>query len=361
MLVGAVGDHTTKLSASVTKPVIAGKNTLAGLVTYTDPLIFYDQDVLFFSHDDFGINMNQDFAPSGVPEQVYNGSGTGDWTPSSIAGTWDFVSTDQVLTGNTSIDGTSTVNNDRFLLTDTDVSIGMGDYAGLHGHIYITSWSSEGTKEIEVQARLSGVDIGGAANLTDFITTGTTNEWQDFFIEKSFLGLSNEHINEVTFRTIDNGPGSPPNFYFDEMFWLAKGANGPTTFTIVPEVGEQSFISETVIFISHDVSSVEIADPTTFAGLSELTNGISLISRTNGITRFATPISTISDLIQIPSAFVEVGGGITNSWIQVRSKFDPPLEFKDVKQQFISLTVSDDLSSLLRMRMSARRLTERER
>ena len=124
----------------------------------------WDPTYFSFLNDTYGADIAQNVTFGGTAVNVHDGGDNAGWTWSdSGPGSWDATSTDQAADGAASINFTA-VNNGGEGLATAGAPIVHGSYTAITGAIYITGWSVGGagsTKDIRIQLRLAGVDIGG--------------------------------------------------------------------------------------------------------------------------------------------------------------------------------------------------------
>lgn len=328
-----------------------------GLVVYSRPVNTLDSSVKFATNETYGFNLNQDASFSGTPTGIHNGTDNIYWTASTLSGTWNFASTVQAKDGTKSIDAVNTTNNNEALLS-AGSDIDLENFTAVTGWIYITDWSDRGTlKEVEIEFRNSGSVIGNFINLSNYINEFDFNAWQKFVIPLTDFGASTATINEMVIRTRDVGGGPPPDYFLDVIQLEETG--GSIEYTIEPDT-EYGFIDSLNFIIANNIPSTVTNG--TMLGLSyddllgvTLTNGIVIQSIRNGEDKFSVTIRDISDILQSPGQEIvtHMSDG-TNTFIKCSIKFRVMLPFNKATQDKFKITVSDDLSTFLRLRFAAR-------
>ena len=351
-----ITDPTTGQEAAVHKPNNLAFENPGGLVAYTEPRKIFEPHIQFFQADSGAIDMNIDASGGGTPENIHDGGDTAYWTASALSGTWDFASTTQANGGLQSVDATATTNGDEALFEDA-TNIDMSVYVSLSGFIYIDSWSAVGTKEVEIRARLAGVDVGNPVNLSDYIDTGVTGSWQGFLIPKADLGLSGQTVDELVVKTIDTGGQPAPDYYLDDLLWTGVSAADPVTYYIRNLTGRNTLMSGMSLFMADVVTEAAALAYNTFLAVPALTNGFQLTRQTRGEIATSISLKQLSDVIQTYGEFrIDTGGDATNRWLKIEFTFDPPVRLNE--DDFMSMTVQDDVSGLLMLRGSVRALIE---
>ena len=82
--------------------------------------------------------------------------------------------------------------------------------------------------------------------------------------------------------------------------------------------------------------------------------GLNYTRVSKNITNFSQTILSIMDLLQLPNTEVTAQGSDgTNTFITIRAKHGSPLILKSEQDDILSWTISEDLSGLLQLRISA--------
>lgn len=348
-------------SSKVTTITTRG-NLPPGQVVYTEPYRVGDVELKFMTNETYGIDINQDGTSSGTPEKIHNGTDSVEWTASALSGVWDFASTTYAKTGTKSVDAIATTSNNEAQF-ETGTPVDMSGYVALSGWIYVTGWSIGGTKEVELRARLAGVDVGNLIPLSMYINELDLGRWMKFTIPKADFGLAAQSIDQLVVKTIDVGNGAAPDYYLDDIQW--EEAGGPIIFTLEPDAGTKFYIEKAVDFGVSNVSSI-LADASMqnvsydkFCGATALTTGIVSTVTLDGVTSFAGVFSQNSDILQIPGIDLKSGGDGTNTWYQFTTTYSPPLILDGTRGDKLQYIISDDLSVLTQYRFVATGRTEK--
>lgn len=344
----------------------------AGLMVYTDayrgesnrPITAVSPE----GSTDMAINGS---TAGGTPDRMHDGTDTALWTGSNLVGT-DFVfsSTDQAQTGTRSIDASATVNNDAALLTRSS-AIPHADYSALTGYIYVDSWPSAGTKEVQINFRLGGTTVGVPINMSDFISTGTQNAWQAFTIPMTEFALTGTNIDEFVITTIDIGGGQAPNYYLDELILASTAGGSPVTYTVSPRDGEIILVNgfvytfvfpwdptATVAGATENFTAHEYLTYNKFCHLTELTSGITVRRIQGGETGFSNQVKNNWDLIKATNHKIETfASDGTNTIMKIVTHFEGPVELDAHKSDKYEFTINDDLSSLVHFEIRGRAVT----
>lgn len=344
-------DHSTGLKAAV----VDGEEKNA-LVVATRPLKIYDNVLKFFINESYGADLNQNVTLGGTPVKIHNGIDNVLWTASAISGIWTFDSTAQAHAGTRSIDGTATGKNSTAQFAKGS-SQDLTGYTSISGWIYLTGWGA-GTQHLQFFGWnvSTGVIVGNLINIDDYINTGILNSWQKFTISLSDMGLAGATIS--AFRLVVTATSITPNFYLDDLQIEETGT--PIEFQLEPDTGTWLHVNSFQILMA-DAYSGTVADGTmpsipydSLLGVSALVTGISYKRVTSGEIVSSAVIKQFLDFMAFSNANVTgYGSDGTNTWITVNMQFTEPVILKSEEEDKMSLTINDDLSDLLLLRVGA--------
>lgn len=315
-----------------------------------------------FFNTTFGFDLNQNGAFGGTPEGIHNGTDSALWTASALSGTWNFASTAQAKSGTKSIDATATTK-DREALFEDATSTNMANYLALTGWVYITAWAENGSNNVSVRARLNGVDVGNAVNLSDYINKGTFNIWQKFAVPKADFGLSTQTIDELVVKTLANPSATPPDYYLDDIQWEQNG--GAIVFEINPTTGTV-FSVINIIFLGVATFDSRTATPINannisynkFFGQTKLTSGLVATTTLNNVTTFAGVFLQNADFMLIPYTDITSGGDGTTTWYRYQTRFDKPIKLDSTTGDNLRFIINDDLSGMAYFRIFSNGVSE---
>ena len=247
-------------------------------------------------------------------------------------------------------------------------AVNIVSYTGITGYIYVDSWPASGTKEVRLRFRLAGVDIGTEIDISPFIDVTNQNVWQAFTIP--FTGnfnLSGTQLDELVVRTIDIGPGQPPNYYLDAMSLTSAAGGSPQTFKLEPRLNELIYVKgiEFVFVFPFDpVATVAGATENfaanylsynTFLHLAALGNGVRISRIQNEKTLFSSVTKNNFDLFNATNRQIDLFvSDNTNTIMKVSSNFTGLVELDSTSNDRYEITIQDDLSSLLEFRVRAK-------
>lgn len=329
------------------------------LVVATRPLKSLVNKIEFFSNPDYGHNMNIALGFAGTPIPIHNGVDNVYWTATAISGTWTFNSAAQAHTGTKSIDGTATVNNSIAQIAK-GANQDLTDYVAITGWIYLSLWDDRGTKEIQVYGWDTGTAtmIGITVNLKDYINIGLTDAWQKFAISLKDMNLVGQTIDAIRIQTIDVGLGVPPDYYLDDI--QIEDDIAPEEFKIEPDDRKWLYVNNYSIFLV-DAYAGTLADATMpylsydkLLGLASLTSGILYQRVINGDIPLAFPFRNLGDILMFPGSSIDsYGSDGTNTFLKIMVNLYEPILLKQENADKISFIVSDNLSGLLKLVISA--------
>lgn len=295
-----------------------------------------------------------------VTENVHDGTDNVYWTASALSGTWDFASTTQNHTpaGTKSIDATSTIGGDTARINKGS-TFDMSTIENLTGWVYLTAWSTSGTKGINIWFNDSGGSIvGNLVDISGYIDTGLIGSWQQFIIPKTIFGISGQSIQSIDIQTVDIGAGPPPDYYLDDL--SMNDASTGFEYSIEPDVGSNLHLTR-IKFVMRDAYNVTTSnqhglDLAGFMGVGALTNGILAKTTRGGVIVGSGIIKGFSDWMGFPQFENLVSGGNgTNTWVtfELTFKDEGGLTLRSDKSDVFSYVIRDDLSGLLQFQAIA--------
>ncbi len=317
----------------------------------------YVASSVFFRNETYGLELNQNAAVSGTPDGIHDGTDTSLWTASALSGTWTFNSaftgTGWPTNGTQSIDATATTNGDQALFTRGS-SVASSSYSSLSGKIYLTAFDSS-RHQVLAFFRLAGVQDGVSVDITDFVDSGSLNTAQSFVIPLSTLGVTG-NIDELVIQTVRSS-GSQPDYYLDEL-QLEQG--GSIVYTSEPGTGEvyQFDVVELLLADALDTTLLNASMPNLsydqILDVSQLTNGINFRVQVSGKTLFSATFRDLGDLLIAAFNIESLGCDGTNTFLKLTARLSDFVTLRNDRRDKFELTISDDLSGLLRFRANLR-------
>ena len=340
--------------------VVDGEEEEHALVVATRPLKTYENVVGFFSNSEFGIDMNQDASAGGTPEKIHDGIDSILWTASSIVGgiKFTFDSTDQNHTaaGSQSIKSNNSPVNDVFQIAKGS-DIDMNNYVSLTMWIYVDQDWAIGD-DIQIYGWDTGTNtiVGDPVSLQDYFSWFSFGSWHKVTIPLTDMG--NVAVSTIldSFRvSIVAKDVKSPIFYIDDIQLEQTGV--PVEFSVKPEVGTWLHVTDYTIVASDALAST-LADGT-MPNLSydkllgeTLVSGINYRRIQGNEVRFNIIINNLLNILEIPNAFIESGSDGTNTWVMIKIKHPEPILLKPEDEDRLSLTISENLTGLLQLRVS---------
>ena len=347
--------------------VDAPENEKSGLIVATRPLKTFNNWFSFFTNDEGSNELNIDASFGGAPDVVYaeNAGSPAEWDTSAISGTWDFASLFPAHGGAACIDATATVNDSECQFDEAGAGIDLTNFVAITGWIYITSWGVQGTKEVIIYGwdTTSGLQVGDSVNIGDYVNIGDQDTWLEFTILLGDMNLEGKTIDALRIKTVDIGPGQPPNYYLDD---IQVEATGGEQFSINSITGSWLYIERVTMIISDAFTGITtVAGATanatlqnlpynTILGLAALTNGI-VFQQINdkSITTFGN-FKQLSDFLLFPFLeTIDAGSDGTNAWLKLSYKVNAPIILKNETLDKLAVSISEDLSGLLEFRIMA--------
>jgi hypothetical protein len=345
-------------ASGLTAEVVNGEETNA-LAVATRSLKTYSNKVEVFINPTYGINMNIEVSFGGTPVKIHNGGDTVLWTGSAIIGTnWNFADIAQNHTpaGAASISGT--------LLTQGDVAefdrgsnLNLSGYTALTLWIYVDSgWTALDVLDIVGWDTATGMEVGSPVDLGDYINIGDTGVWQQVVIPFSDMSLVGETLDalRIIYTVRD---GVKLSVYIDDIQFEETGS--PELYTVSP--GKQKWLHVYNMMVSvADAYTGTLADATmpklpynSILGLSALTSGIRWARVEEGKRVSTFVLRKLMDAMELPSAsIVNYGDDGTNVWFTLNFQFTEPVILKSENEDRLEVTINDDMSGLLHLRMT---------
>lgn len=336
-----VGIASNGTSAKVVKK--AESPAAAGMLAFTIPYIDKETITRPLINESFGDNLAQDGQASGATELVHNGGDTVGWTPTAVAGTWDFADTTDPDTGTNHISITSAANNDEASFA-AGGSISGSSYTVCRIRVNLQTYSSANNTMTLIFDN-GGVQAGVAVNIDDYIDTATLGVYQTASISLSDLGIESATFDGCIIR-IGRAGGPQPTIYFDN-FQLRGGGGVSFSFTSSP--GQNVAIERLRFVFIDNVTGATAKDYTKILGAT-LTNGITVNRTSRYQTVIGRSISTIADFAKFGAeinsdSFIDDG---TNTMLVFDIDFlGAPNVLEGDFSDTISVNISDDLSVLL--------------
>lgn len=309
-----------------------------GLVAYTEALVtraFFDTPL----QSDDGIDMNIDPTVAGTTTLIHNGTDTVAWTASAATGSWSFNSTAQAYDGTRSVDGTSANDNDTAVFTPAS-AYNVTAVNEVSIWVYISKWTTNGTKEVNLAFRNAGVVVGNTVPLSLYTDITNTGQWQRAVIPFSAFGVNSTTVDDFTIAIAASG-GPAPDVYFDKIE-LSTGTS-LREFLIKPNLEDTWEIHS---FRMSFVTTGTAVDWNNFFGAGLLPNGILLQAiRKEASTAFVA--MDFADLSGIPNATITTTQGTSNTVVNIDISFpDRSFFLHGRESDVLKITVRDDLSAL---------------
>lgn len=328
------------------------KDGINSLNVLTNPLKTYINQSVFFTNSKTSNSLNQNFTTLLSTEHVHNGNDDNYWEGTTIVGSSNafiFSSSSRSNTGSKSIEVTNNANdNDMFQLSNNEI-IDDDKYGRLVGWVYIKQdWSSDDIVDIFFYNTNTGETCSDEVNLTNYINQNNIEEWQRFNISSNDFGISSDY-DALRWRI--RSSSSTPVFYLDDID-LEEIEDVGSLFTIKPQIGTWWNITGLGITIASSYDST-LTDGTLpnipYNGLlgTSLNNGLNYRRQENGENLFSFVMYDLLDILnQYSSRITSQGYDGNITWIKIDIDIDPPYLLKSEYEDFISITVNDDLSEL---------------
>jgi len=330
------------------------------LAVATRPQRVFKNRLAFFSNDEHGIDMNVDASIGGTPVAVHDGTDTALWTATSIQGTkFTFDSTDR------SNDGTKSIKIDNPDVDDT-LQLDKGSDLDCTGYVSLSmyinvdkDWNIDTNIEIYGYDTGLGQIVGTAVSLQDYFVWNDFDVWQKIVIPLTDFGELSESTTLDALRIkIVATNGKAPKFYLDTIQFEQTGT--PVSFIVQPPQGLWYHIKSFQILMA-DAHTGIVENGTMpnipynkFLTGSALVAGLNYQRISEGIIEASFNIKKFIDFMILSNATITgYGSDGTNSWVSVNVRFTEPVILKSESYDKMSLTIAEDLTDLLFLRVGA--------
>lgn len=332
-----------------------------GLVTFQADLFTFSPRPIFFFNATNGIAMNVNAAFSGVPLIVCNGSESSpaDWAFSQIVGTKaSDENTDQKNSGSNSVHWNNGALND-IIEFDNGSDVAVGSYVGVSLFIYVDKdWSID--DEISMYAWDTGTSavVGNAVDLGDFFDAQTFDVFQGMAVSFDQLGLLSGTFDAIRFEiTAKSGPS--PKIYLDDV--QVEAASGAAEYRVNKNPAKDYHIKSVILsFVDVFAGTLSNASMPALAfdqilAVASLTNGILFKLVQNNKVTFTVNVKQLSDFLRAGNVITHTISDGTDTMLTVSIPFPDPIVLQgSPASNYLSLTVSDNLSVLTQMNAVAR-------
>ena len=347
-----IKSHITDPATGLKAEVVNGdeKN---GLVVATRPLKTFDNKLEFFKNDTYGIEMNQNAAFGGTPIKVHDGTDSALWTATDIVGggKTTFNSTDR----NHTTGGTKSIKSDNSPVGDI-YQIDKGSNQDLTGYISVSmwinvdkDWKAGDAVDFYGWDTTGGAQVGTKVDLSDYFQYDDYDTWHKITIRLSDMTLTGETIDSFRVEQ-EAAEGKAPKYYLDDV--QIEETGDPIIFSLKPKTGTWLRVKSFQIVAAAvgDAASPNIPYDTILG--TSIASGINYKRISEGVTTSAATISKFVDFMSLSNATISgQGGDATNNWVSINLQFNEEVVLKSEDEDKMTLTINDDLSGLLYLRV----------
>ena len=321
-----------------------------GLKVFTKKLDVEEVLFSFAANEDVGFEMAIDGSFGGVAEVIHNGTDTVDWTGSNISGAKvTFDSTDQPHAGTKSVKVNKPAIGNVWQF-DKGSDLIVGNYIAFSMFIYVTSgWTAGNSITIYGFDTGTGLQVGDSVLLEDYFNALSFGNYQKLSIPFSDMNL-NSDIDAIRMEcTAKSGGGIL--CYMDTI--QVEETSGSQEFRIQAPKGTKYFVSEiSFSFIDAiDTTLVNNSMPNLsyngILGLAKLTNGIGFARVKDGQALFSANVTCIADSTRGGAVLTNIYSDGTNTNITVMTDFKVPVLLDSRRNDYLSITVNDDMTGLI--------------
>ncbi len=332
------------------------------LAVATRPLKTYENTIRFFLNDDYGADMNVNAATGGTPDKIHDGTDSVLWTASDIVGggktTFDSTDQNHTAAGTKSIKVDNSPVNDIFQIAKGS-DIDLTGYVSLSMWVYVDKdWKGNDSVSVYGWDTDTATPLGNEVYLEDYFAYDTYDVWQKILIPLTDMSLESlTTLDAIRFKQEAKEGAKAPKYYLDDIQFEQTGT--PIEFTLKPDKQTWLIVDEFTISVA-DAFAGTLLNGTmpaipydAFLGVS-LTVGITYQRTQGGDVQFSQQVINLLDFMQLAGTeVVGTGSDGTNTWMTMRARHIEPIVLKAETLDKLKFTVNDDMSGLLRFRISA--------
>lgn len=242
---------------------------------------------------------------------------------------------------------------------DKGSDVTIANFTAFSAFIFVDKqWATGDSVEMYCYDTGSAVEVGERIQVEDFINETDFDVWQSFVVPFSAFNFIETTFDAVRFEYVAKSGGAPV-FFIDDFQVEQTGT--PAVFKATTPIGTRFYITELRIRFE-DAFDSTLANATVpnipidaFLGVGALTNGIVFRRVQKGKTLFSVTLRNIGDFLATGSNMINLTGNATNTGFTLLVEFPEPIVLEGGESEnFLSFTVSDDLSGLTRLTAAAR-------
>jgi hypothetical protein len=329
-----------------------------GLVVFSEPLKELDDKILSATNPDFGVQMAITGGFAGSPTGIHNGTDSGFWTATTIAGTkFTYNSTDFANNGTKSIKIANPAQGDSFQLSGT-YDVPLANYSALTAAVYVDKdWSAGDSISVNGWSTTTTGIVGVAVNVESYINEFIFNTWQNMVIPLEDMQLEGSTIDAIRFENRIRDGGKSPTLYLDDI--QLEQTSTSAEYTIRPSKDTIFYLRSLRVKIIDNVASTVTGGTMNglaydkILGLARISNGITFRRFNEGIVRHSFTVHQLSEFFDAGYATKASVSDGTNTYIELERPFGGFSVLDDRHQDYISVSINDDLSSLISLKIVA--------
>lgn len=278
------------------------------------------------------------------------------WVGTAVAGAWNFGDSGKFTITSANNNDEASFDNDTNQQWDID-----NGFKALTGKVDLDTYDPL-ANSILLNFDLNGVQVGDQINLNDFINTADFTE-QSFVIPVVDFNFASDKINGMTVVITRSG-GPRPTIKFDDFQWEEIGES--LVYKAAAIGVERFYVTELRFGLAdNETGIVTVAGATEnhsmanlgynkLLSVSALSTGILFKRVQAGETLFSVTLKQLGDFLSTGSNLVNVISDGTNMFFTLVVEFPEPIILDAKTNDFLSLTINDDLYSLLQFTAAAR-------
>ena len=333
------------------------------LVVATRPLKTFTNKAAFFTNPTYGIDINQDAAAGGRPEEIHNGLDDTLWTGSNVVGSKAiFNNIDQFKEGTQSV----LINNSNIndvVQFDKGSGIDLSNYIGFSMWIYVASdWADGDSISLYGWDTGTGASVGISVFLENYFTFSEFGVWHKINIPLSSMELGSSTIDALRMQILNREGAKSPKIYLDVIQFEETG--NLIEYIVKPENGTWYHVTSLMQSFAdaYDGTLINATMPKLSYEkiLGEtLISGYTYAAVIDGKLTDPGTIGSLGDMLRFPNSRITslIDDG-TNVFMAVQTDLSHPFVLKSEDNDYLILTIQENLTGFLQFRFSVNGFVE---
>lgn len=290
---------------------------------------------------------------SGTPEGVFDGEDTTLWNPTNIVGNRvNFDATNRPRTGSQSAYFNRVFVGD-ICQFDKGSDIDLSNYSAITFYVNVNNnWVSGDSFELYGWDTGTNSKVGDSIKLEDYFNFLDYDDWLELLIPLEAMGLESSTIDAFRIECISTAGANAPRWFLDD--WDIQETTEIFEYTAEPATGKLFEMNGIELNIVNNGTREESSYWNQFFGITKLSNGL-VFQRFSGSTivfNFTTTCYRDWPSVGFEETMASQGSdnGNTSTTRQYVRRFDQPIPLRASDLDKLTITVEDNLSTLLSFR-----------